>query len=104
MLINNYFVNSFLLITIINLLNFDTHDCNCTPCLFPCNYEFGLFNITLKKGSIYCYNIHLHHWFLGIIGLLCLSLFSNSFFKSILEGGLLAVIIDGFLFSDRFSI
>jgi hypothetical protein len=85
-------------------LNFDTHDSNCTPSLFPCNYDFKICNITLKNGSIYCCNIHLHHWFLGLIALCFLSLFSASSIKSILEGGLLAVIIDGLLFTDRFSI
>jgi hypothetical protein len=103
MLINNYFVNSFLIITIINLLNFDTHDCKCTPLLFPCNYDFRCFNISLKQGSIYCCNIHLHHWCLGIIGLIILSFIPNNSGKSILEGGLLAIVLDGFLFSDRFS-
>jgi hypothetical protein len=102
MLINNYFTNSFLIIVLFNILNFGTHENNCTPEFFSCNYDFYFCKIKINGGSFYCYNIHLHHWILGASGLLMLSFFKNSAFKSILEGILFATFIDGLLFSDRF--
>jgi hypothetical protein len=104
MIVNNYVVNSFLLVLILNILNFDTHDNNCIPRFFPinCDYDFYFCKLKIKKGSFYCLNFHLHHWILGIIGLLFLTLFKDSIIKNILDGMLIAVIVDGLLFSDRF--
>lgn len=102
MLINNYLAISFLIVTIVNILNFDTHDCNCIPALFQYEYICNILHFEIKRGSIYCCNIHLHHWILGVIGIVLLQFFPSSKIKSLLEGCLLAVIIDGLLFSDRF--
>ena len=109
MLISNYFVISFLIILIFNLLNFGTHDNNCTPNFFPYDFELPLCNIKINNGSFYCYDIHIHHWILGIIGLFCISFLSSSSinyftYKSILNGIFFAMTIDGLLFSDRFTL
>ena len=104
MLINNYFVISFLIIMIINLLNFDTHDCNCTPLLFSCNYDLKCCNINIKNGSLYCYDIHIHHWVVGIFGLFFIISLPHNIITSILAGMFSAMAIDGFLFSDRFTV
>ena len=101
-LVDNYFVISFLIILIFNILNFGTHDNNCTPNFFQYDFETYLCNIKINNGSIYCYDIHIHHWILGVVGLCLISFLSTSFIKSLLSGILCAITIDGLLFSDRF--
>ena len=100
---NTYFANSFLIIILFNVLNFGTHDNNCTPKFFPYDFELSC-NVKINNGSVYCYDTHIHHWILGIIGLFCISFLSSSSVKSILSGILFAVTLDGLLFSDRFTL
>ena len=104
MYINNYVVISFLIITIMNVINFGTHDTDCIPALFPYDFDIIFCNLKINKGSLYCYNIHIHHWLIGLIGLIILSFVPNTWFKSILTGVFLAAFIDGLLFNDRFKI
>ena len=101
---SNSFVNTFLIVIIFNILNFGTHDNNCTPNFFPYDFETSFCNIKINNGSVYCYNIHIHHWMLGAVGLCLTSLLRDSTFKRIINGILFAMTIDGLLFSDRFEI
>ena len=103
--VSNSFVNTFLIVILFNILNLGTHDNNCTPNFFPYDFESSICNIKINKGSVYCYNIHIHHWILGAVGL-CLTLLflRDSAFKSIINGILFAITIDGLLFSDRFEL
>lgn len=105
-LINNCFVISFLSILIINILNFETHQCNSLPQLFNYNCEVDVFflNLKISNGSFYFCKLHIHHWLMGLFFLVILLLFfENSCLKSVIQGIAAATILDGLLFSDRFK-
>lgn len=113
MIINNYFLISFLIILIINILNFGKHHCNTIPCMFNYNNnnynnnnnnntDIGICSLSFKTGSLHWFDYHIHHWLIGIF-LLCLSLlFKETFIIHIIQGISVSIIIDGLLFSDRF--
>lgn len=102
MIINNYFVISFLITLIINILNFETHQCNSIPRIFDYSYDIGLFNLKFLNGSLHFDKYHIHHWLIGIIILILFELFQDSIIKNIIQGSALSFILDGLLFSDRF--
>jgi hypothetical protein len=102
MIINNYFTISFLIILIINILNFETHQCNSIPRFFDYSYDIGIYNLKFLKGSLYFADYHIHHWAIGIIILIIFELFQDSIIKNIIQGSALSFILDGLLFSDRF--
>ena len=101
---DNFFLISFLITLIFNILNFDTHQCNIAPCFFDCTHSFPLCNLEIKNGSFYYNNFHIHHWIIGILILGLLILFKESNIKSIVQGIGSAILIDGLLFEDRFNI
>jgi hypothetical protein len=100
----NSFAISFLIVILFNILNFGIHDNNCIPNFFPYDFEMYLCNIKIINGSFYCYDIHIHHWILGAVGLFLTLFLKDSLIKSALSGILFAVTLDGLLFSDRFTI
>jgi len=100
--INNYFLISFLITLIINMLNFETHQCNNKPCLFHTTCNIGICNIEFHNGSLYICDNHIHHWVMGLIGLSVTFFLNTSIIKNILQGFFTSTIIDGLLFSDRF--
>ena len=52
MYINNYVVISFLIITIMNVINFGTQDTDCIPELFPYDFDIIFCNLKInKEGS-----------------------------------------------------
>ena len=102
MIINNYFAISFLITLIINLLIFETHQCNSIPRFFDYNYDIGICNLKFLNGSLHCDDYHIHHWLLGIIILIGFELFQDSIIKNSIQGSALCFILDGLLFSDRF--
>lgn len=102
MIINNYFAISFLITLIINILNFETHQCNSTPRFFDYNCDIGIYNFKFLNGSLHCDDYHIHHWIIGIIILFFFELFKESIIKNIIQGSALSFILDGLLFSDRF--
>ena len=102
MVINNYFLISFLITLIINMLNFETHQCNNKPCLFHTTCNIGICNIEFHNGSLYICDNHIHHWVMGLIGLSVTFFLNTSIIKNILQGFFTSTIIDGLLFSDRF--
>jgi hypothetical protein len=102
MIINNYFAISFLITLIINILNFETHQCNSTPRFFDYSYDIGIYNLKFLNGSLRCDEYHIHHWLIGSIILIIFELFQESIIKNIIQGSALSFIIDGLLFSDRF--
>ena len=102
MIINNYFAISFLITLIINILNFETHQCNSIPRFFDYNYDIGICNLKFLNGSLHCDEYHIHHWLIGIIILIIFQLFHDSIIKNIIQGSALCFILDGLLFSDRF--
>lgn len=104
MLVDNYFVNTLLIVILFNILNFGTHDNNCTPNFFPYDFDMSLCNIKINRGSFYCYDIHIHHWIVGVLGLCLTTFLKKSVIKSILNGILFAITIDGLLFNDRFTL
>ena len=101
---NNCFLISFLIILILNILNFETHICNTAPCFFDYTCHVPLCHLEIKNGSFHYKNYHIHHWIIGILILLVLTLFNESCLKSILQGSASAIFIDGLLFEDRFNI
>jgi hypothetical protein len=103
-MINNYFLTSFLLILILNILNFETHKCNTTPCFFDYTCKLPLCNLFIINGSFHYKSYHIHHWIIGILILVVLTLFEESVLKSILQGAASAAFVDGLLFEDRFNI
>jgi len=102
--VDNYFVISFLIMIVFNILNFGTHNNNCRPNFFPYDFETYFCNFKIINGSLYCYEFHVHHWILGLTGLICIFFLKKSYIKSILNGILFAITLDGLLFSDRFVI
>jgi len=101
---NNYFLISFLITILLNILNFETHRCNTTPCFFNYTCHLSVCNLEIKNGSFHYKNYHLHHWIIGILILVVLTLFKESVLKSILQGIASATFVDGLLFEDRFNI
>lgn len=100
---DNYFLISFLIVTILNILNFETHQCNTVPSFFDYTCHFSLLcNLEIKNGSFHYNNYHIHHWIIGILILFILMFFKESSMKSILQGVACAAFIDGLLFEDRF--
>ena len=102
MIINNYFTISFLITLIINILNFETHQCNSIPRFFDYNCDIGIYNLKFLNGSLHCDNYHIHHWVVGVIILITFEFFQDSIIKNIIQGSALCFILDGLLFSDRF--
>ena len=102
MIINNYFTISFLITLIINILNFETHQCNSIPRFFDYSYDIGIYHFKFLNGSLHCADYHIHHWVIGIIILIIFELFQDSILKNIIQGSALSFILDGLLFSDRF--
>ena len=105
MLINNNFLISFLLTLIINILNFETHQCSTNPIFFNYNCDLGICNFKCVNGSLHWGSYHIHHWTMGLALLIFLEFFLNnaSAVKNILQGAALSLLIDGLLFSDRFK-
>jgi hypothetical protein len=102
MIINNYFLISFLITLMIHMLNFETHQSNNKPRFFNSTCSMGICNIQFHNGSLQICNHHIHHWFMGLIGLILTFFLNTSIIKNILQGFLISTIIDGLLFSDRF--
>ena len=102
MVINNYFLISFLITLIINMLNFETHQCNNKPRFFDSTCNIGICNIEFHNGSLHICDNHIHHWVMGIFGLSVTFFLNTSIIKNILQGFFTSTIIDGLLFSDRF--
>lgn len=103
LLINNYFAIMFLATLIFYIINFGCHESSCKPLM--CNYSCGNKNtICIKNGSLFIYNLHIHHWILGSFILLLFSFLSHSNFKSIIMGLASMAVIDGLCFDDRFSL
>ena len=67
-------------------------------------YVFFGFELDTEKTSyhINIFNIHWHHWVLGVITLLISELFKNNYTEYI-RGCLLVIIIHGLLYEDRFD-
>ena len=103
-MINNNFLISFLIIIILNILNFDTHQSNIVPCFFDYTCRIPLCNLEIKNGSFHYKNFHIHHWIIGILIFTLTFFLTESNIKSILQGLAIAILIDGLLFEDRFNI
>lgn len=93
----------FIILVLINMINFNTHQPNVVPSLFDYNVNIAFCNISILNGSLRCYNIHLHHWLLSFFLLIFLMLFKRTTFIAFLQGAATASLIDGLLFSDRFD-
>ena len=102
MIINNYFAISFIITLIINILNFEKHECNSIPHFFNYTCNLNIPSFKFLNGSLYYNNYHIHHWIFGIIIFLIFELFHDSIIKNIIQGSSLSFILDGLLFSDRF--
>ena len=85
MIINNYFAISFLITLIINILNFETHQCNSTPRFFDYSYDIGIYNLKFLNGSLHFNDYHIHHWLIGSIILIIFELFQESIIKNMLK-------------------
>jgi hypothetical protein len=101
-MINNNFLISFLIIIILNILNFKTHKCDVVPCFFDYTCRFPSCDLEINNGSFYYNSFHIHHWIIGILILGILLFFEESNIKSSLQGLASAMLIDGLLFEDRF--
>ena len=84
------------------IINFGCHESSCEPLV--CNYSCGNNSVCIKKGSLFIYNYHIHHWIIDTIILIFFSFLSNSVFKSLLMGYAIASILDGLCFDDRFCL
>jgi len=102
-MLNNYFLTSFLIILILNILNFETHQSNVVPCFFDYTCSFPFCDLEIKNGSFHYKDFHIHHWIIGILILGVLLFFEESIIKSSFQGISLAIFIDGLLFEDRFT-
>ena len=102
-IVNNYFAIMFLFTLIFYIINFGCHESSCEPRM--CNYSCGSNNICIKNGSIFIYNLHIHHWIIGVIVIFFSFCFlSNSIYKSLLMGMASSAILDGLCFDDRFCL
>ena len=102
-MINNNFLISFLIIILLNILNFETHQCDVVPCFFDYTCNMSFCDLEIKNGSFHYKNFHIHHWIIGILILGILLFFEESYVKNSLQGIAMAVFIDGLLFEDRFN-
>ena len=81
-IVNNYFAIMFLFTLIFYIINFGCHESSCEP--RTCNYSCGSNIICIKNGSVFIYNLHIHHWIIGVIVIFFYFRFlSNSIFTSI---------------------